>query len=124
MKSGVGVVESLEITSSVVQNVHFKDVLLKAREAIGKGGQMSKIFAANTKIYPVFMSEMLSVGEETGKVTEMLSDVAHFYEEDVEQKTKDMSTVIEPFLIVVIGAAVAFFAISIISPMYSLANVI
>ncbi len=123
-KSGVGVVESLTITSSVIQNVHFREVLTKAREAISKGELMSRIFAANTKIYPVFLSEMLSVGEETGKVSDMLADVARYYEDDVEQKTKDMSTIIEPFLIVFIGGAVAFFAISMISPMYSLVNVI
>jgi len=124
MQSGVGVVESLDITSAVVQNVHFKAVLVKAREAIKKGDLMSKIFAANDKFYPIFLAEMISVGEETGKVVEMLSGVAHYYEDDVEQKTKDMSTVIEPFLIVFIGAAVGFFAISMISPMYSLVNVI
>ncbi len=124
MKSGVGIVDSLDITSSVVQNVHFKEVLLKARTAISKGETMSKVFSENTKIYPIFMSEMLDVGEETGKVADMLAGVAHYYEEDVEQKTKDMSTIIEPFLIVLIGVAVAFFAISMIAPMYSLVNVI
>ena len=124
MKSGVPVVESIDITSSIVQNVHFKAVLIEARESIKKGDLMSKIFAANSNIYPIFLAEMLSVGEETGKVVEMLSGVAHYYEEDVEQKTKDMSTVIEPFLIVLIGAAVGFFAISMISPMYSLVSAI
>jgi type IV pilus assembly protein PilC len=124
MTSGVGVVESLDITAQVVQNVHFRAVVEKAREAIKKGDLMSKIFAAETKYFPIFFAEMLSVGEETGKVTEMLTGVAHYYEEDVEQRTKDMSTVIEPFLIVFIGAAVGFFAISMISPMYSLVNVI
>lgn len=124
MQSGVGVVESIDITTTVVQNVHFKAVLVKAREAIKKGDLMSKIFAANSKLYPMFLAEMISVGEETGKVVEMLVGVAHYYEEDVEQKTRDMSTVIEPFLIVFIGAAVGFFAISMISPMYSLVNVV
>ncbi|MEK7646185.1 MAG: type II secretion system F family protein [Patescibacteria group bacterium] len=122
--SGVDVVESISITSAVVQNVHFRAVLDKAKEAIKKGDVMSKTFGESTNLYPVFFSEMMSVGEETGKMGEMLLGVAHYYENDVEQKTKDMSTIIEPFLMIVIGAAVGFFAISMISPMYSLVNAI
>ncbi len=124
MNSGVNVIESLDITASVVQNVHFRAVLEKAKDSIRKGELMSKIFAEYDKLYPPFFAEMLSVGEETGKINEMLLGVAHYYEDDVEQKTRDMSTIIEPFLIVLIGGAVAFFAIAMISPMYSLANAI
>lgn len=124
LSSGVDVVESMNITSGVVQNVYFRVVLQQAGEAIKKGDLMSKVFSQHEKLYPVFFAEMLSVGEETGKIGEMLSGVAKYYEEDVDQKTKDMSTVIEPFLMIVIGAAVGFFAVSIISPMYSLVNAI
>ena len=72
--SGVDVVESMAITANVVQNVHFRAVLLKAVEAIKKGDLMSKVFEEETKLYPVFFSEMVSVGEETGKTGEMLLD--------------------------------------------------
>jgi type IV pilus assembly protein PilC len=124
LSSGVDVVESLNITAAVVQNVHFRAVLKQAGEAIKKGSLMSKIFSEHDNLYPVFFAEMLSVGEETGKMGEMLAGVAHYYEEDIDQKTKDMSTVIEPFLMIIIGAAVGFFAVSMISPMYSLVNAI
>jgi type IV pilus assembly protein PilC len=122
--SGVDVVESLNITAAVVQNVHFRAVLTKASDTIKKGDLMSKVFSEHEKLYTPFFVEMLSVGEETGKTGEMLQGVAHYYEEDVDQKTKDMSTVIEPFLMLMIGGAVGFFAISMITPMYSLANAI
>lgn len=124
LESGVDVVESVNITANVIQNVHFRAVLEKAREAIKKGELMSKVFAEADKLYPVFIAEMMSVGEETGKTGEMLIGVAHYYEEDVEQKTKDMSTVIEPILMIFIAAAVGFFAIAMISPMYSLVDAI
>ncbi len=122
--SGVDVVESMAITANVVQNVYFRDVLQKAGEAIKKGDLMSAVFESATNLYPVFFAEMMSVGEETGKTGEMMLGVAHYYEEDVDQKTKDMSTIIEPVLIVLIGGAVGFFAVSMISPIYSLVNAI
>lgn len=124
LNAGVDMVESVRITMDVIQNVHYKAILAKAGEAIKKGDPISKIFTENTKLYPIFLGEMMSVGEETGKIGEMLTGVAVFYEDDVDQKTKDMSTVIEPFLMVIIGAAVGFFAVAMISPMYSLVNVI
>ncbi len=124
MGSGVDIVEAIHITSDVLQNVHYKKILDTVGETIKKGEPISKVFAENPKFYPIFLSEMIVVGEETGKIGEMLLNVATFYEEDVAEKTKDMSTVVEPFLMVVIGAAVGFFALAMISPMYSLVNVI
>jgi type IV pilus assembly protein PilC len=124
LSSGVDIVESVNITSSVVQNVHFRTVLTEAAEVIKKGSLMSKVFAGYERLYPVFFTEMISVGEETGKMGEMLGNVATYYEADVEQKTKDMSTIIEPVLMIVVGAAVGFFALSMIAPMYSLVDAI
>ena len=124
LQSGVEVVESMNITAGVLQNVHFKNVLLKAAEAVGKGELMSKVFAEHIDLYPVFLVEMISVGEESGKTSEMLFGVARYYEDDVDQKTKDMSTVIEPFIMIGIAAGVGFFAVAMISPMYSLVNAI
>ena len=75
-------------------------------------------------MYPTFLAEMIGVGEETGKMGEMLLGVAVYYEDDIEQSTKDISAIIEPLIMIVIGAAVGFFAIAVISPIYSLVNVI
>ncbi len=124
LSSGVDMVESVKITKDVLQNIYYKAILEKAGEEITKGEPMSKIFTENDKFYPLFLGEMMNVGEETGKIGEMLLSVAVFYEEDVEQKTKDMSTIIEPFLMIAIAVVVGFFAVAMISPMYSLVNVI
>lgn len=122
--AGVDIVESVNITAAVIQNVHFRRVLEEASKSIKTGEPMSKTFGENIRLYPIFLSEMMSVGEETGNIRDMLLGVAHFYEDDVEQKTKDMSTIIEPFLMIIIGGAVGFFAISMISPLYSIVNAI
>ena len=120
--SGVAVVDALVITEDVVQNSYYKEVIQKARKKIQVGQPIAEIFSAAENLYPPFVGEMIAVGEETGQLSLMLLKVATFYENEVEQKTKDMSTIIEPFLMVVIGAAVGFFAISMIGPTYSLVD--
>jgi type IV pilus assembly protein PilC len=120
LSSGVPYSESILITRDVVQNEYFKDVLTIAKSIVEKGGAISSVFMANTKLCPVFVGEMMIVGEETGRLPDMLMEVAKFYEESVDQKTKNMSTIIEPVLMVIIGVAVGFFALAMIKPIYSL----
>ncbi|MFA5936950.1 MAG: type II secretion system F family protein [Candidatus Paceibacterota bacterium] len=117
--AGVSITRAIEITGDVVQNYHYKKVLAKAEESIEKGAPFSQVFAENLNLYPVMMTEMIQVGEETGKLSDMLLQIASFYEEEIENKTKNLSVIIEPVLMVFIGAAVGFFAISMISPLYS-----
>lgn len=122
LTSGVGVIQSIEITRDVVQNIYYKPVLDKARIAVEKGSPLSEVFVAHSKLYPTFVGEMLLVGEETGNVGKMMKELAEFYETEVERKTKDLSTIIEPMLMVVIGGAVGFFALAMIAPIYSISD--
>jgi type IV pilus assembly protein PilC len=124
ISSGVEIVSALKVTEEVLQNSYYKEVLAKTSLTIEKGEQISKIFTENSNLYPLFVGEMVSVGEETGKIGEMLLGVAEFYEEEVDQKTKDMSAIIEPFLMIFIGIAVGAFAISMLAPTYSLVDAI
>jgi len=118
--AGVSITRAVEITEEVVQNIYYKQVLREAKKVIEKGASFSKVFEDSPKLYPVIMSEMIEVGEETGKLSDMLLQIALFYEEEIENKTKNLSTIIEPLLMIVIGAGVGFFAISMISPLYSI----
>ncbi len=122
LKAGVDIVTALKITGEVVQNHYHKDILKIAETRVQKGESLSKVFMENEHLYPPLMGEMIAVGEETGALGEMLLRVADFYEGEVSQKTKDMSTIIEPFLMLIIGASVGFFAIAMVGPIYSLSE--
>jgi len=124
LSSGVPFAEAVLITSEVIQNSYFRDVLNEARLVVEKGEPISSVFLRRTDLFPIFVGEMMSVGEETGRLPDMLLEVANYYENSVDQKTKDMSTIIEPFLMIIIGIAVGFFAVSMITPIYSVMDTI
>jgi type IV pilus assembly protein PilC len=122
LNSGVDVMAAIEITEEVVQNVFYKKVLKEARERVEKGTALSEVFVERQDLYPILVGEMILVGEETGQISGMLGELANFYETEVERKTKDLSTIIEPLLMVVIGAGVGFFALAMIAPIYSISD--
>ncbi len=122
LSSGVNMLTSIEITRNVIQNSHYKDVLAKAQKEVEKGKALAKVFVEAEKLYPPLVGELIAVGEETGALPDMLKEIATFYENEVEQKTKNMSTIIEPFLMLIVGGAVGFFAVSMISPIYGITS--
>ncbi|MBI3305336.1 type II secretion system F family protein [Candidatus Parcubacteria bacterium] len=122
VESGVSVVQALNIVSNTLTNHYYRQSLAAAAEAVVKGRPVSEALGHEQSLYPPLVTQMLSVGEETGATTEILHRLALFYEAEVTRTAKNLSTVIEPALMVVIGAAVGLFAISMIQPMYSLVN--
>lgn len=122
LSSGVEMLTAISIAAEVVGENVFGAVLLEAEESVRKGDPLSSAFSKHEDLYPVFVSEMILVGEETGKVADMLGQVAEYYERDVEERTKDLSTIIEPLLMLFIGVFVGIFAVSMIAPIYSLSS--
>ena len=122
LSAGVDVLTALAITRDVVQNSYFREVLVDAENRVRAGEPLSLSFARREDLYPPFVAEMMIVGEETGETGPMLERLAQHYENEVDEKTKDLSTIIEPILMLVIGAAVGFFAVSMISPIYSISE--
>jgi len=122
LNSGVDVINSINITEEVIQNVFYKEILKEAALRVEKGTALSETFIERKDLYPILVGEMILVGEETGQISGMLGELAIFYETEVERKTKDLSTIIEPLLMVVIGAGVGFFALALIAPIYSISD--
>lgn len=122
LASGVDVIRALEITEQVVQNYYYKEIIREAAKRVEKGTALSEVFIEREDLYPILVGEMILVGEETGGIANMLNELAIFYESEVEQKTKDLSTIIEPILMVFIGGIVGFFALAVIAPIYSIGD--
>ncbi len=119
LKSGITVVSGLTIVSKTLGNVYYKDALNEAIAEIQKGVELSKIISKYPSIFPILLTQILEVGEETGKTETVLQRLAEFYEEEVSQITKNMSSIIEPILMLLIGGSVGFFAVAMLQPMYS-----
>jgi len=117
--SGISLIRSLEITSESAGNVYFKTALNESIEKVKKGEKLSSSLKPYGHIFPFGTIDMMEVGEETGKTSVVLQKLAEFYEREVIEETKNFSVIIEPVLLIFLGLVVAFFAISIIEPMYS-----
>lgn len=124
VSAGVSLTRALEVSSRTVTNHYFVDAMIEANELIKKGEKLSNALKLYEDIFPFGVTEMVEVGEETGKTSEILKKLADFYEQEVINEVEKLTKLIEPALIVVMGIGVAFFAISIIQPMYSTLQVL
>ena len=118
--SGVSIIEGIQVTSSVVGNPIIANSLRDTKKLIEKGFPISYAFAQHPDAFPYILSQMISVGEETGKMEEVLEKVSHVFEINSEQKVKALTSAIEPLIMVVLGIGVAFLVISVIMPIYNL----
>ncbi|MBI4132874.1 MAG: type II secretion system F family protein [Candidatus Sungbacteria bacterium] len=122
--SGIPITRALEVTASVLGNSHFRQSFEEAAKEIQHGKPISEILRRHPNLFPPMVTQMVEVGEETGTIVRMLLRLALFYEEEVTNTTKNLSSIIEPVLMIVIGAIVGFFAVSMIQPIYgSLGNI-
>lgn len=119
LRSGVSVVDGLGIVSRVLSNDAYKNALTQAIGEIQRGTELSVVISRYPRIFPILVPQMIAVGEETGKTETVLEKLATFYEDEVSQITKNMSSIIEPILMLLIGGGVGFFAVAMLQPMYS-----
>ncbi|MGI6484518.1 MAG: type II secretion system F family protein [Candidatus Dojkabacteria bacterium] len=122
LSSGLSIVKALELTGQSLGNSVFKDVVLDARDEVEKGGPLA-IPIARSEYFPLLVSSMISVGEETGEIDAVLEKVSEYYKEEVDMATSNLSTILEPILLIIMGGAVAFIALGVYMPMFGLAKV-
>lgn len=120
LKTDIPVVQSFNVTSQVVGNIHYRTALQDAGERIKKGETIARALGNYPKLFPPLVVQMVLVGERSGTVDELLSDIAAFYEQQVDQILDNLSSVIEPILILALGGMVGGIALAVITPIYAL----
>lgn len=119
LSSGVSIMEGLEITARTAGNAIIQEAILSTRKSIEEGKTMTEPLKA-TGIFPSMVTQMVSVGEQTGELDTMLTKVADYYEEEVDATVADMMTIMEPILMVILGVIIGGIVISMYLPIFSL----
>jgi type IV pilus assembly protein PilC len=119
ISSGVTVLRALEIVADTSGNRVLADTIIKARSSIKEGDKISAPLFGS-RYFPTMVTQMIAVGEETGRLDQMLLKVSEFYDKEVDATLKALTSLIEPIMIVGLGLIVALIAISVISPIYEL----
>jgi len=120
--AGVSILESLHITSEVVGNTLISDALIDAANQVEKGFPIAFAFSKHPEAFPFILSQMVAVGEETGKMDEVLTKISRIFEVESDEKVKGLTAAIEPIIMVVLGVGVGFLVIAVILPIYSLTS--
>ncbi len=119
--SGTLVVQSLVESADVAGNLVYKNAILDTSKKVEKGLSMGDVLSSYN-IFPPILTQMVKIGEKTGKLDESLLKVSQYFENDVESKVKNLTTAMEPLIMIVLGIGVAFLILSIITPIYNLTS--
>ena len=120
--AGVSILEGLNISAGVVGNEVIAEALRDASKQVEKGFPIAYSFSKHPEAFPFILSQMVAVGEETGKMEEVLGKVSHVFEVESDQKVKGLTAAIEPLVMIILGLGVGFLVIAIILPIYNLTS--
>jgi len=124
LKTDIMIIKTFKITSNVLGNLHYRKAVLEMSEKIKKGSQINEVVTAYPKLFPPVVNQIISVGEQTGELDNILAELADFYEGEVDKIMDNLPSLIEPILILVLGCGVGAMAVAIVMPMYSLTSAI
>ncbi|MFA6909242.1 MAG: type II secretion system F family protein [Patescibacteria group bacterium] len=124
LKTDIPIVQTLQIISRTLGNVHYQNVMMIASEEVKKGISIVKTLERFPQLFPPIVTQMVHVGEQSGTLDTIVEEIANFYEEEVDTTMANLSTIIEPALMLILGAGVAGLAVAIILPIYNLSQAI
>jgi len=122
LKGGVSILKALDITASVIGNKVYENIILEAKEKVRIGETMSSSFANHPKEVDPLITQMVGVGEKTAQIDSILDKVSSFYQQDVDRMVGNMTQLIEPFMMIILGGAVGLLVSSILMPIYNISG--
>lgn len=122
LKSGVPIVQGLEVAGQSMANIPYRELIMKASEEVKLGKSLTDSLNKNENLFPFLVVQMLQVGEESGTVEEILGQLAGHYEEQVDTTLRNLSSIIEPLLLLIIGGVVGILAVALIAPIYNISQ--
>ncbi|MFA5124516.1 MAG: type II secretion system F family protein [Patescibacteria group bacterium] len=121
IKGGVPIAQGLAVVKEVVDNKLFEEMINDAIASVNEGNQISESLAASPYL-PQIVANMISIGEESGKLEEVLDKASDFYSKEIDNSVRNLSNLIEPIIMIVLGIAVALFVIAVMLPMWQLSS--
>lgn len=119
--SGISLMEALTIVGRGLDNLLYQQAVIAAREDVEKGKPLSRSLEKQ-QVFPELVPQMIAVGEETGQLDDVLNKLANYYEQETEQAIKNLTTALEPMIMIVLGLGVGFLIVAIIMPIYNLTS--
>lgn len=118
ISAGLSVNSALRITKDTIDNYIYKQIVSETEEGVSEGEKISSVLVKHQEYVPPFVIQMIEVGEQTGRLDKNLMEVVNFYQKEVKRAVETFITMLEPILIIFLGAVVALLAISVLSPLY------
>jgi len=118
--AGLPITQALTITREIVDSSVYKNIIEQAEKRVSRGEKMSIVFSGRKRHVPPFVVQMLATGEETGRLEETLMNVVKFYQDEIERTAENLTTILEPLLILTLGVGIAIMAVALFIPLFQI----
>ncbi|MBD3300539.1 MAG: hypothetical protein GF347_04255 [Candidatus Moranbacteria bacterium] len=122
LSQGVTIVKSLSIMAQIMENEYYRDLMVRIMSSVKKGNSMTEPMFVDELTFPVMVPQMIKIGEDTGRIPQILKNIEKFYDRELNNMTENMTAIIEPILIVLLGGGTAILVAAVIMPIYDMAS--